>query len=154
VIDVDSAYRAVSWRTVALLAGLIPLGLATQKTGAATYLGGQLFGLLEGMPVLVILFALGLLATALSLTISNVAATVVLVPLFMHLATLIDVSPEGLALLAALCAQNSFVLPTNQVNALLMAPGGYRTRDYLKAGGLVTAMFLPIAVLSVYLIWC
>jgi di/tricarboxylate transporter len=58
-----------------------------------------------------------------------------------------------LALLVAVCASNSFVLPTHQVNALLMSPGGYRNRDYIKAGGIMTLIFLIVAVAVVGLFY-
>lgn len=153
VMTVDEAYAAVSWRTVFLLAGLIPLGLAMQSTGAAGYLAGLLFHALEHAPTFATLGTLAVLTTAFTLFMSNVAATVVLVPLAMDLGRMTGLDPRGLALLVGICAQNSFLLPTHQVNALLMAPGGYRNADYLKAGGAMTLLFLPIAVTGVWLLW-
>lgn len=151
VISMDDAYRAVDWRTVFLLAGLIPLGIAMEKTGAAAYLAGGLMDLLRGGHPLLLLAAVALLATGFSLFMSNVAATVLLVPLVIHMARLASLDPRMLALLAAVCASNSFLLPTHQVNALLMAPGGYRNADYLRAGGLTTVVFLLVAVVFAYL---
>jgi di/tricarboxylate transporter len=58
-----------------------------------------------------------------------------------------------LALLVAVCASNSFVLPTHQVNALFMSPGGYRNADYIRAGGIMTLLFLAIAVGAVWLLF-
>ena len=84
---------------------------------------------------------------------SNVATTVVLVPLVMGLGRLTDQDPRALALLVAVCAQNSFVLPTHQVNALLMAAGGYRNSDYLRVGSLMTVIFLGIAVLGIHVLF-
>ena len=84
---------------------------------------------------------------------SNVAATVLLAPLVMIVGPKAGVDGRGLALLVAVCASNSFILPTHQVNALFMSPGGYRNADYLKAGGMMTAIFLVIAVGSVYLLF-
>ncbi len=145
VLRVDEAYRAVDWRTVLLLAGLIPLGLAMEKTGAAEYVAGLVMRVMEGSSVFLIMLAVSALATAFTLFMSNVAATVVLVPLVMILGREIGVSPRALALLVAVSASNSFLLPTHQVNALLMAPGGYRNADYLRAGGVMTIVFLVVA---------
>lgn len=153
VVTLDEAYRAVDWRTVFLLAGLIPLGVAMDRSGAAAYLAGLLVSLLGGSPVLVVLLAVGLLTTLLSLFMSNVAATVVMVPLAMGLAPTTGIDARALALLVAVAASNSFLLPTHQVNALLMAPGGYRNADYLRAGGGMTLIFLAVAVLGVYLMF-
>jgi len=146
VLTMEEAYRAIDWRTVFLLAGLIPLGIAMDQSGAAALVADGIFRILEGAPAVVILAATALLATAFSLFMSNVAATVVLVPLIVIVAARTGIDPRPLALLVAVCASNSFVLPTHQVNALLMSPGGYRNRDYLKAGGIMTLIFLIVAV--------
>ena len=63
------------------------------------------------------------------------------------------VDGRALALLVAVCASNSFVLPTHQVNALFMSPGGYRNADYIRAGGIMTLLFLAIAVGAVWLLF-
>src|SRR6056297_896208 len=83
VIRIDEAYQAVDWRTVFLLAGLIPLGTAMEKTGAAAFVAGGIMNVLSGSHPLFILAATGILSTIFSLFMSNVAATVLLVPLVM-----------------------------------------------------------------------
>jgi len=153
VLTMEEAYRSVDWRTVFLLAGLIPLGVAMDRSGAAAFVADGIFQVLEGAPALVILAATALLATAFSLFMSNVAATVVLVPLIVIVGARTGIDPRPLALLVAVCASNSFVLPTHQVNALLMSPGGYRNRDYIKAGGIMTLIFLVVAVAVVGLFY-
>jgi di/tricarboxylate transporter len=153
VLTIDAAYRAVDWRTVFLLAGLIPLGTAMDKSGAAVYLANGITALLAGSSPLLLMAAVGLMATMFSLFMSNVAATVLLVPLVMIVGQEAGVDGRGLALLVAVCASNSFVLPTHQVNALFMSPGGYRNADYLRAGGGMTLLFLGIAVASVWLLF-
>ena len=153
VVTIDEAYKAVDWRTVFLLAGLIPLGTAMDKTGAASYVAGQMMKLLQGSHPILILGAFALLSTLFSLFMSNVAATVLLVPLVMITGNMTGISPRALALLVGVCASNSFILPTHQVNALLMSPGGYRNADYLKAGGIMTLIFISIAVVIVYLFY-
>ncbi|UCG55719.1 MAG: SLC13 family permease [Phycisphaerales bacterium] len=153
VITIDQAYRAVDWRTVFLLAGLIPLGIAMEKAGAAAYLANQTARLLGESHALLIMAAFAVLTTVFSLFMSNVAATVLLVPTVMVIAGQVGISPRALALLVAVCASNSFVLPTHQVNALLMSPGGYRNADYIKAGGIMTAIFVIIAVALIYLLY-
>jgi di/tricarboxylate transporter len=109
--------------------------------------------LLHGSHTLLILLSIAALSTAFSLFMSNVAATVLLAPLFMIIGDTVGINPRGLALLVAVCASNSFLLPTHQVNVLLMSPGGYRNADYLRAGGIMTLAFLAIAVLLIYLFY-
>lgn len=153
VVPIEEAYRAVDWRTVFLLAGLIPLGIAMENTGAASYIADRMMILLTGTHPIIIMTAVAVLATIFSLFMSNVAATVLLVPLVMVIGQIAGISPRALALLVAVCASNSFLLPTHQVNALLMSPGGYRNSDYIKAGGLMSLIFIVIAVVLTYLIF-
>ncbi|RXE57009.1 citrate transporter [Methanoculleus taiwanensis] len=151
VVSIEEAYRAIDWRTLVLIAGLIPLGIAMDQTGTAAFVADQLLAVTAGQHPLVILLAVAVLATFLSLIMSNIAATVLLVPLVLAVAVVPGLDPRGLALLVGLCTSNSFLLPTHQVNALLMGPGGYRNRDYLRAGGALTVLFIIIAVGLVYL---
>jgi di/tricarboxylate transporter len=153
VITIDEAYRAVEWRTVFLLAGLLPLGLAMDGSGAASWLASSAVSLVSGAHPLVLMTALALLGTLFTLFMSNVAATVLLAPLAMLMAPDWGVDPRALAILVAVCASNSFLLPTHQVNALLMTPGGYGNSDYLKAGGGMTLLFVAVAVPLVYLLF-
>jgi di/tricarboxylate transporter len=153
VITIDEAYRAIDWRTVFLLAGLLPLGIAMDNTGAAKYISDLLIQLLGNSHPLLIMTGVAMLATLFSLFMSNVAATVLLVPLVIIMGQKVGVNPRALALLVAVCASNSFVLPTHQVNALLMSPGGYHNADYIKAGGIMTIVFLVIAVTLIYVIF-
>jgi len=153
VIAIDDAYKSVDWRTVFLIAGLIPLGIAMEKTGAALLISQQMMILLKGSPVIVLLLAVAVLTTLFSLFMSNVAATVLLVPLVINIAQAAGIDPRPMALLVAVSTSNSFVIPTHQVNAFLMSPGGYNTRDYMKAGGLMTVLFLIVCVGFMYLFY-
>ena len=146
VMTIQEAYKAIEWKVVFLLVGLIPLGVAMQNSGAAEFLASNVMGVVEGRHLLVLLLTVGVLSTVFSLVMSNVGAVVVLAPLVVSIGTLAGVDPRPLVLLAAVCAGNSFVLPTHQVNALLMTAGGYKTRDYFKAGGGMTIVFLAVAV--------
>ncbi|AKB24533.1 sulfur deprivation response regulator [Methanosarcina sp. MTP4] len=150
VLSIEEAYRAVDWRTVLLLAGLIPLGIAMDSSGAAAFVAGELMKVVTGSHPLLILFSIAVLTTLFSLFMSNVAATVLLVPLVLIIGESTGLSPGALALLVAVSASNSFVLPTHQVNALLIGQGGYHNTDYIKAGGVMTLIFLLIAVGMVY----
>jgi di/tricarboxylate transporter len=151
IVSIDEAYRAINWKTVFLLAGLIPLGIAMDHTGAAGYIASHMMLFLEGTHALVILFGVGILSTLFALFMSNVTATVLLVPLVMIIGDVSGINPRGLALLVALCASNVFALPIHQVNALLMSPGGYDNADFIRAGGIMTLIFLTISVIFIYL---
>jgi di/tricarboxylate transporter len=144
VLSMEEAYKAVSWKTVFLLASLIPLGLAVETTGTAAWIAQQTLTLLGDVPAWVLQAALAVLATFFTLVMSNVGATVLLVPLAVNLAVPAGADPALFALTVAISTSNSFLIPTHQVNALLMGPGGYRVPDFLRAGGLMTVLFLIV----------
>ncbi|EGL82341.1 Citrate transporter [Caldalkalibacillus thermarum TA2.A1] len=153
VIPKEEIYRAIDWKTVFLLAGLIPLGIAFENSGAAAFTASAIINVFGGWGPMAILFVIGIITMLFSLFMSNVAATVLLVPLVMMMADSFGLDPTGLALLVAVSASNSFLLPTHQVNAFLMNPGGYRNADYLRAGGVMSIIFLVVSVMMVYLFY-
>ncbi|MDW7728640.1 MAG: SLC13 family permease [Bacillota bacterium] len=153
VLTIQEAYRAIEWKVIFLLAGLIPLGVAMQKTGTAVLLAEKMMSLIHGEHPIILVLSIAVLSTLLSLVISNVGTVVVLTPLVVSMAAIGGLDPRPLALMAALCATNSFILPTHQVNALLMSSGGYRNADYLKAGSGMTIIFLTVVVLVFYLFY-
>ena len=146
VLSMDEAYEAIDWKTVFLLAGLIPLGLAMDQTGGARFLAEKITGIAAGAGPMATLLVIAGLSTVFSLFMSNIAATVLLVPFSVVVARESGLDPRALAMLVAVCVANSFVLPTHQVNALLLSPGGYRNADFLKAGGFMTVIFIVVAV--------
>jgi len=151
VMTIQDAYKAIEWKVVFLLVGLIPLGIAMQNSGTAEFLAGGVMSVVEGSHLLILLFSVAILSTIFSLVMSNVGAVVVLAPLVVSIGLLAGVDPRPLVLLAAVNAGNSFILPTHQVNALMMTAGGYKTIDYFKAGGGMTAIFLFVSVLFFYI---
>ncbi len=146
VLTMDEAYEAVSWKTVFLLASLIPLGLAVEGTGTARWIAQQTLELLDGMPIWGLQAAIGLLATVFTLVMSNVGATVLLVPLAVNIALGAGADPRIFALTVAICTSNSFLIPTHQVNALIMGPAGYKVADFMRAGSVMTVLFLVVAI--------
>ncbi len=152
VLDIQEAYRAIEWKVVFLLAGLIPLGIAMQKTGTASILAENLMNLVLGRHVFLLVLMVGLLSTLFSLVMTNVGAIVLLAPLVIEMASIAGVDPRPLVLLAAVCVANSFILPTHQVNAFIISPGNYRNADFIKAGSGMTLLFLVLAVGFFYLV--
>jgi di/tricarboxylate transporter len=146
VLTVDEAYRAVDWMTVFLLAGLIPLGLAFENTGAARLIADTLMTGLGTPSPLMLTVAVAVLTSFFTLVTSNVGATVLMVPLSMNMAAAAGVDPRIAALTVAVAASNTFILPTHQVNALVMRPGGFHILDYVRAGAGMTVLYLLIMV--------
>lgn len=144
VLKMEEAYKAVSWETVFLLASLIPLGLAVETSGTAKWIAEQTLLVVGDMPTWVIQVSVAMLATFFTLVMSNVGATVLLVPLAVNIAIGVGESPAVYALTVAIATSNSFILPTHQVNALIKGPGGYRVPDFMKAGLVMTVLFLIV----------
>ena len=153
VLNIDEAYEAVSWKTVFLLASLIPLGLAVETSGTARWIAEQTLLVVGDMPIWVIQLAVAILSTFFTLVMSNVGATVLLVPLAVNIAIGVGANPAIFALTVAIATSNSFLIPTHQVNALIMGPGGYRVPDFMKAGGIMTILFLIVMMLMMNLVF-
>jgi di/tricarboxylate transporter len=154
VVSINEAYRAVDWRTVFLLGGLIPLGMAMDQTGTAEWIArGIVAGLGPLMNPLLLLVILAILSCGFTMVISNVGACTLLIPLGISIANQIGVDPRVAAVIVGLGVSNSFILPTHQVNALYMGPGEYKTRDYIKIGGGLGVIYIVILVVMTYFLY-
>lgn len=153
VLSIDEAYNSVDWMTVFLLGGLIPLGIAFENTGAAKLIAETIMTTIGTVSPIVLLSVIGLLTSFFTLVVSNVGATVLMVPLAMNMAASAGADPRMSALVVAVACSNTFILPTHQVNALVMRPGGYRTIDYFRAGSGMTILYLIVMMASIYIFY-
>jgi len=153
VLSIDEAYQSVSWKTVFLMASLIPLGYAMEVTATAAWLVEQILAVIGGVPEIAMQILLAILATVFTLVMSNVGATVLLVPIAINLALATGGNPAVYALIVGLATSNAFILPTHPVNALIMGPGGYRVKDFIRVGGLMSILFLTVMLAVVNLIF-
>ncbi|MEE8426212.1 MAG: SLC13 family permease [Woeseiaceae bacterium] len=153
VITMDEAYKAVSWKTVFLLAGLLPLGIAVETSGTAGFVVQHLLARIGDVSPWILQAMIAILAGVFSLVMSNVGATVLLVPFAINLALATGANPAMFALTVAISTSNSFLIPTHQVNALIMGPGGYRVSDFLRAGSVMTVLFLVVSLLMLNLVF-
>ena len=125
--------------------GVVPGGRQGAEVGRVR----AVLGAVGTVSPLALLTVIGLLSTFFTLVISNVGATVLLVPLVVNMAQAAGADPRMAALVVGLGTSNSFILPTHQVNALIMRPGGYRTKDYMRAGLGMTALYTGVLMLCV-----
>lgn len=153
VLTIDEAYDAVSWQTVFLLASLIPLGIAVDQSGTAAWIAQEILTLVGDVPNWVLQTVIAGLATFFTLVMSNIGATVLLVPLAVNIAIAVGADPAVFALTVAISTSNSFLIPTHQVNALIMGPGGYQVADFMRAGGIMTILFIVVSLLMLNLIF-
>jgi len=151
-LSMEQAYRAIEWKSVFLIAGMLPLGTAMQETGAATYLTDLFMAQMQGFGPWVVIGGLYLI-TALATTIIPTAALVVLMsPIVIKACLDMGVSPQAGMMAIALAASASFTSPiSHPANVLVMGPGGYRFVDYIKLGvplalvvALTTFVMLPL----------
>ncbi len=154
VLKMDEAYAAINWKTVFLMACLIPLGWAMDSSGAAAWVAAHsLDRLPEGTPHWLLQIALGLLTTAFSLVISNVGATIVMVPIAINLALASGSDPTSFALIVALSASNNFMTASNPVMSMITGPAGYTAKELWKVGGPLCLLYTAIVVLAVNLLF-
>ncbi len=153
VLNMDEAYAAISWKTVFLMACLIPLGWAMDATGAAAWLAQQVLERIgPDVPIWLLEAAVGLISTAFALVIGNVGATVVMVPMAINVALAAGGSPLLFALVVALSASNNFLSVSNPVLAMVTGPAGYTARELWRTGLPLTGLYLVIVLLMVNLI--
>jgi len=136
------------------MASLIPLGYAMEEiTATAAWMAEQVLSLVGDVPQLVVQIALVLLATAFTLVMSNVGATVLLVPIAINVALATGANPAVYALIIGLATSNAFILPTHPVNALIMGPGGYQVKDFVRVGGIMSVIFMVVMLAVVNLVF-
>ena len=154
VIHIDEAYSAINWKTIFLMACLIPLGWAMDSSGAAAWVAGHTIERLPtGTPVWLIEILLALFTTAFSLVISHVGATIVTVPLAVNLALAAGGNPTAFALIVALSASNNFMTASNPVISMITGPAGYTGKDLWKIGGPLSLVYTAVIVLMVNLLY-
>ena len=154
VINMDQAYQAIDWRIVFLVAGMLPMGIAMTKTGAAAYLADGLIGMLGPAGPLVLLGGLVTVAVLLTQVMSGAAVAAVVAPIAIQVAQELGVDPRAMAMGIALATSMAFVTPLGHpVNLLVMGPGGYRFRDYLKVGLPLVAILFVVVMLLLPVIW-
>lgn len=154
VLNIDEAYAAISWKTVFLMACLIPLGWAMDSSGAAAWIAGHSIERLPaGTPLWLMQLLLGLLTTAFSLVIGHVGATIVVVPLAVNLALAAGGNPTAFALIVALSASNNFMTSSNPVISMITGPAGYTNRELWKVGGPLSLLYTLLAVTMVNVLY-
>lgn len=151
-LTMDEAYQSIEWRSIFLIAGMLPLGTAMESTGTARFLSDGVVNVAGDLGPLAVLAGIYILAGLVTEPMSNAAATVLIVPIAIDTALSLGANPQSFVLATIIGASTSFLTPVgHQANVLVFGPGGYRFFDYTKVGGLlnivllvVTLIFLPI----------
>ena len=153
-ITIEEAYRAIDWRVIFLLVGILPLGLALEQNGAAIWLASAVMGHMVNYGPLIVLAALYLITAVLTESMSNIAAAGILAPIGISLAVAMNVDPRPFLVAITFAASTSFATPVGyQTNTMIYAPGGYRFTDFIRVGGPLNLIFWGLAVLLIPRLW-
>lgn len=153
-LSMDAAYRSVSWRTIFFIAGMLPLSIALQTTGLAGLLGEALIGLTGGAGTLGLAAAILLATIGLGLLIGGQTTAVVLAPVAIAVAEIAGADPRAMAMAVAVGCSLAFLTPLGHpANLLVMGPGGYTLRDYLRLGAPLTVLSALLTLLGLHWVW-
>ncbi len=153
-VPISKAYKGISWTSVVMIAAMIPMGIALQKTGIAQSAADGLVVNLGAIHPAILLGGVFLLTTALSQTINNSATAVLMAPIALIAATSLGVSPKPFLIVVAISASTAFLTPVGTTtNAMVMAAGSYKFMDYVKVGAPLLLLFFVTTMLLVPLIW-
>jgi di/tricarboxylate transporter len=153
-ITMDQAYQAIDWKSVFLVAGMLPLGIAMSKTGAAASLVDAItaaIGPAGPWALLVVMAGLGVLLTQ---VMSSAAVAAILIPITIELAQHAGADPRSMAMGVAMAISMNFITPlSHPVNVLVMGPGGYQFKDYVRVGLPLTVILFILVMLLLPVFW-
>ena len=148
-LNMEQAYRAIDWRAIFLIAGMLPLGTAMQSSGAATYIADQVMAFLGDAGPWPVIMGLYIVTAMATMIIPTAALVVLMSPIVLSAMSDMGYAPETAMMAIAMAASASFTSPiSHPANILVMGPGGYRFVDYLKVGvPLTIIVFIAVMIL-------
>jgi len=154
VLTIDEAYRGISWTTVVLVAGMIPLSTAMTESGAAAKLADALVDVVGDAGPHALLFGLFLLTAVLGQLISNMATALIVIPIALEAVKDVDVSARPVVMCVTVAAAAALITPVaTPANLMVLEPGGYRFGDYWKLGLPLLVLYGAVAIFLVPVIW-
>ena len=149
-VSVKNAYASINWESLVLIAGMLPMATALEKTGGIQLIVDGLVGSLGELGPIALMAGLFLLTTIFSQFISNTATTVLVAPIAMAAATNMGISPYPLLMTVAIAASTAFSTPVaSPVNTLVLVPGGYKFNDFVKLGVPLQLLVMALTLLAV-----
>ena len=153
-LTMEDAYRAIEWRAIFLIAGMLPLGTAMEQSGAATFLAEQTMALLGPFGPMAVIAGLYLITAAGTMIIPTAALVVLMAPIVLSATADLGIEPQAAMMAVAMAASASFTSPiSHPANILVMGPGGYRFADYLKLGLPLTAVVFVTVMVLLPIFW-
>ncbi|MBE2232511.1 MAG: SLC13 family permease [Anaerolinea sp.] len=154
VLTMDQVYSAIEWRTIFLVAGLLPLGVAMAESGAAALLAERLVAWLSPLGPMALLAGLVLLAIGLTQVINGAAVVSVITPVAIQAAQQTGLDPRALAMGVTLACSMAFMTPLGHaVNILVMGPAGYRFSDFMRLGLPLTVVVFVVLMILLPMLW-
>ena len=153
-LRIEEAYESVDWRTVFLVAGMLPLGLAMELTGTARLLADVILGVFGPFGALATLAGIYLLAALITQPMSNAAAIVLIVPIALDTAAGMGANYKTFTMAVVIGAATSFLSPVgHKANVLVFGPGGYKFTDYARVGAILTVLLLIVSMIFLPIFW-
>jgi di/tricarboxylate transporter len=150
VLNMDEAYKAINWKTIFVTACLIPLGWSMDSTGTASWIAQEVLAVLGHAPQWTLQLSIAVLTLMFSQVMSNVGATVMMVPIAISVAVSTGGNPSAYALIVAVSSSNTFLLPSGHPALMMVAgPGGYRAKDFLRVGLPLTLIVLTLTLVTI-----
>jgi di/tricarboxylate transporter len=153
-IKMEEAYRAVDWRTIILVAGMLSLSVALHTTGTADYLGQALVNLIGPLGTMGAACVLLLASIVLSLLLGGQAGAVIMAPIAIAAGKVIGTDPRAMAMTVAIGCSLAFLTPLGHpANLLVLGPGGYKFRDYVRLGAPLTLLSIIVTLAGLHWFW-
>lgn len=153
-LTLEEAYQSIDWKVIFLLGGVLPLGLALQQSGTATWLANTIMKPVIDLGPVAVLAILYLVTAVLTESMSNAAAAILLAPVAFSISSALGVSPRPFFIAITFAASTSFATPVGyQTNTMIYAPGGYRFFDFTRVGVPLNILFWITAVLFIPFLW-
>ncbi len=154
ILTTEQAYSAIGWNSVFLVAGMLPMGIALTKTNAAGLMANAVVALLGGYGAPALLAGLFIVTVLMTQAVNGAVVAAVIAPVAIRVAQQANINPRSLAMGVALAASMAFITPLGHpVNVLVMSPGGYNFRDYMKVGVPLSIILFVIVMIFLPLVW-
>jgi di/tricarboxylate transporter len=152
IISMEEAYNSIDWQSIFLIVGMLPLGIAMEKTQTAQLIAQQVVNLTGPWGATAVLAGIYFLSMVMTASLSNAAAVVIMVPIALNTAHQLGVNPQAFVMATVVATSSDFLTPVgHQVNVVVFGPGGYKFMDYPRVGiglaiflWILMVIFLPI----------
>ncbi len=154
VMNMNEAYQSIEWKSVFLIAGMLPMGIAMQTSGTALFLAEQIVDLVGGLGLMAVVMGIFLMTALTTEVMSNAAATVLVTPIAIDAARSLGANPQTFVMAVVIAAATSFLMPIgHQANVLVFGPGGYRFFDYTRVGVWLNIVIFIVVTVTLPIIW-